>query len=305
MRNPSTIAHQIYQIFDSVRANPNNLEYDNQQIINLLKENIVNNEIIRIILPAFHGKSNNRDFVISHLPDYGDYLGIKTLVDMYEEITKLYNLVEIILLHEGHFHAEVELFGNDQDVKAYMNRFRQLIQPYKFIKSYCINELISDGDSYCEKRTFFLNNYCPNTVEVQEIIKQNKRFNSLYLAYKKLYSNKVVDMQKNLMSCNELRNYSKQRSLLQLRKYIGFDKLVKEHFSSYKYIKLSWVYKDVSVTDQISIKVIGVNTKLGTPGFFSIITNKEGCVNFVTKKQAIEMGASLKMYYNLPYYVQN
>ncbi len=66
--------------------------------------------------------------------------------------------------------------------------------------------------------------------------------------------------------------------------------------------KLSWVYKDPSVKDQISIHVLGTNTRLGTPGLFSRIKHSDGTIDFITKKQAIQTGLSLRTFNKLPYY---
>lgn len=302
MNHIDKIAGKLYQIINEFRRNPNNLEYDGTPIIEKIKDIINQSLPLKIILPAFHGKSNNRDFVISHLPDYGEYLGIKTLTQLYDKLSTVYPQVEILILHEGHFHADVELFGNDNDVKAYMIEFRKLISPYGYMKSYCINELILEGATFDEKRNYFLNYYCPTLQNVEELIKSGGRLKSLYLAYKKLYQEKIADLGKSTLSCKQLRDFSKDRSLLQLRKYIGFAKLIQIMFANDKFIKLSWVYKDNSVTDQISIKVLGNDTQLGTPGFFSVVQDSNGKIDFITKKQAVENGFLLKTYNKLPYY---
>lgn len=302
MNAENNLASQIYKILDGYRKNPENLQYDKTSIVNKIQEIIHHQLPLKMVLPAFHGKSNNRDFVISHLPDYGEYLGIKTLVELYNKLVDLYPKVEILILHEGHFHADVELFGNDNDVKAYIKQFRKLISPYDFIKSYCINELIKEGISFSDKRNYFLQVYCPTAQEIENLIQDGGRLKELYLAYKKLYYEKIVDPRKNGLSCKGLRDFSKERSILQLRKYIGFAKLIQELFSNDKFIKLSWVYKDNSIKDQISIKVLGESTKLGTPGFFSVMKHNDGKIDFITKKQAIENGLSLKTHNQLPYY---
>lgn len=302
MNHVDKIAGKLYQIINEFRRNPNNLEYDGTPIIEKIKDIINRSLPFKIILPAFHGKSNNRNFVISHLPDYGEYLGIKTLTQLYDKLSTVYPQVEILILHEGHFHADVELFGNDNDVKAYMIEFRKLISSYSYMKSYCINKLILEGATFDEKRNYFLNYYCPTLQNVEELIESEGRLKSLYLAYKKLYQEKIADLGKSKLSCKQLRDFSKDRSLLQLRKYIGFAKLIQIMFANDKFIKLSWVYKDNSVTDQISIKVLGNDTKLGTPGFFSVVKDSNGNIDFITKKQAVENGFLLKTYNKLPYY---
>lgn len=305
MNKTKSIAYNIYNILDKYRKNPENIKYDGSIIIQKIEKIVSQGLSLKIVLPAFHGKSNNRDFVISHLPDYGDYLCVNTLSELYKELTVLYPNIEILLLHEGHFHADVCLFGDDRDVSVYIKQFRKLISPYTFIKSYCINELINTGISYDDKRKYFLEKYCPTIQEIETLIQNTNRIKSLYLAYKKLYYEKTVDDGKNTLSCKDLRAYSKNRSILQLRKYVGFGKLLNETFANDIFIKLSWVYKDNSVNDQISINVLGGNTKLGTPGFFSIMKHANGAIDFISRKQALEKGLSLNMFNRLPYYATN
>lgn len=297
------LAQEIYNVLNRYRRNHQNLQYDGSLIIEKIQEIISHQLPLKLVLPAFHGKSNNPDFVVSNLPDYGEYLCIKLLTELYEKLSHLYNNVEILILHEGHFHADVQLFGDDNDVEAYIKQFRQLISFSPFMKSYCINELIPDGLSFEEKRSHFLQTYCPTVEETEILITEGGRLAELYLAYKKLYSEKIIDSNKTGLSNKELRVFAKNKSILQLRKYIGFAKLIKEVFVNDKFIKLSWVYKDTSVKDQISLQVLGNNTcRLGTPGFFSVVKHPDGEVDFITMKQAVQSGLSLKNFNKLPYY---
>lgn len=295
-------ALRLYNILEEFRNNPENLSYDGSIILNDLRHIVEKNLPLKIVLPAFHGKSNNRNFVISHLPDYGDYLGVQTLVNLYSKLSLEYPNVEIFILHEGHFQADVNLFGDDNDVKAYINQFRKIIAPYPYIKSYCIRELLPHQNTYESQRNFFLKEYCPNNNELDSMIKIGGRIHELYLAYAKIYRYKIVDSKKEALSCKDAKEYSRNRSILQLKKYIGFAKLLKKTFENEKFIKLSWVYKDNSFNDQISINVIKNVKRFGTPGFFSIVEYNGGTIDLMTREKAKNFGMHLKTFDGLPFY---
>ena len=94
-----------------------------------------------------------------------------------------------------------------------------------------------DGVTFQEKRSNFLQTYCPSIQEAEDLIHSERRFAELYLAYKKLYYEKIVDSNKDSLSCKGLRDFAKNKSILQIRKYVGFATLIKALFTNDKFIQ--------------------------------------------------------------------
>lgn len=298
------LAQKIYNILDHNRKNPYNLHHDCEYTIKIIERLLKDDKPIKMILPAFHSKSLNSDSVISNMPDAGEVICLETLNSICEDITKLYpHGVELILLHEGHFYTDTPLFSDDFEVDKYLTALRNLIAQYENIQSMDITDFFPESNTYAECREQFINNYLPTTEEIEQLILQNERYKNIYLGYKRLYSLEYKQVLfADIESNREIRRRAKKPALEQLKRYIGFGRLVKEFFAKDDHIKLSVVYKGPDIKDQITINLLPNARTFGTTGFFALLQRPDHHYDFIKKHQAEEMGCSLELYKGYPYY---
>jgi L-tyrosine isonitrile synthase len=303
------LAEDIYAVLNKNRKNPNQLTFNNEQLIETLEQMIHQKAPIVLLLAAFHLKSRNLDSVISHLPDAGEALGLNTLHTMLEEIQKIYPYgAKLILLHEGHFYADTIICQNDQKVDDYLSKLRQLMLPYKNISSVDINHLIPNEPTYELKRKYFIENYSPSRADIEELIASSPYHRYLYTAYKKIY---LVEYKNTLfthyvdLKRREFRNIAKEASIAQLQKYIAFGRLINASFKATPHIKLSVLYKSPDEPDKIGINLIPNNHSTGTTCFYSLAKYSNGHFHFMKKSAALAQGFILAYYSNnLPFFEQ-
>ena len=87
-----------------------------------------------------------------------------------------------------------------------------------------------------------------------------------------------------------------------MRIYIGFAKLEKEFFGHSPYIRLSALYKDPAVMDQIAIDYLPRQHHLATPAFYSVVKYKNGHLDFIKKHLALEKGYELVYHEGYPFF---
>lgn len=281
------IAQQIYKILHKFRKDPFNEIFFSTEILQKILDIVKKKITLRLVLPAFHGKSPNRNLVFSYSPDYGEYLGIQVIAALHEQLSKIYPSVEICLLHEGHFYGDVCLGGDDLSVASYEQAIQQLIQPYSFITSYSASKFFPKK-SYKELRETFLADYCPSLSEIEDSIASKENYKNLYFKLVAMYHNKHQEPIKAEFKTKRalLKNYSKPMAKLHLRKYLGYSRLIKEYFSEIPYIKLSQLYKEPSVTDQVGINLLADYHGLGTSTFYTVVQVKEHYFEFITVQEA-------------------
>lgn len=305
--NNNELAHNLYAILDSYRKNPYNEIFSPISIINTLLYFIENHAPITMIFPSFHGKINNPNFVISHDVDMGEYIAIKNINNLCQQINAIYpHGVELNLVHEGHFYLEkTELIKSKHHLDEYLHSFRSLIKKYPYLKSYSIYELLPEQVSFSALLEKFWGNYLPSDEELTELITQSS-FAILYQAYKKVNTIHFKDDLKFCQLSNTQRkNFIKQMATNQMKIYFGFGKLIKEFFKDKRYIRLSSLYKDPTFVDYISINYLPNMHHRSTPAFNCLVELKNGSYDFVRKHVAIEKGYTLTEQEGLKYFMES
>lgn len=268
------IATQIYHILNNYRKNPHQLLFDGSVIIHQLNDFIAQKLPIQFIFPACHGKVNNPQLVIDHLPDMGEYLGIQNFSQMCLEINALYPPgCKLIMVHEGHFYVDTILIESDQSMDAYLDKLRKLLEPFPFIQSYTLKDFFPTHYSNSQARQEFFKLYAPKLEQMGELIQQ-------HLSYSQLHSHYL-----NRISENFQTESADHHATRQLQIWIGFRNLLKHYFNAGPYIRLSSVYKDPSILDQMAINYLPQH-HFEMPSFYCVARLKEGTYQFIKKQLA-------------------
>lgn len=282
----------IIEIIESTRKNPKYEAFDNTILRAKLTDIIAKKEALRFVLPIFHGKCSSRKFTIANSPDCAEYLAVETLGELHGLIADVYPNTRIYLISEGHLHTDVDhLIGNEADIEYYTETITTMLQKYPGLV-FCDAIDMLDGTTREQQRNKLLNDYSPNEGALRSRMRSEVYLTELYRAYIKLHLALINDQPLKSTSRSQLRSKAKQRAMLQLRKYVGFAKLIEEAFGPSSYVKLSPLYKSPTQHEQIGINVIkGIHT-LGTITFHSICKTHAGIL-LLTAEEARQAGYHL------------
>jgi L-tyrosine isonitrile synthase len=96
--------------------------------IHKIQEMIKNNEPIKMVLPAFPGKSPNRNKTLSKLPDLAEKNSIDNLNKLCKEIAEIYpHGVSMIICSDGYVFSDLVRIP-DEDVSTYTESIRDYYQ---------------------------------------------------------------------------------------------------------------------------------------------------------------------------------
>ncbi len=290
--NSEKATQAIVNIIDGARKNPYGEVFDNSHLRSNLLAIISANAPLRVVLPLFHGKCSSRRFTIGDLPDYAEYLAVETLAELQGRIAEVYSDTTFFLISEGHFHAEVDHFiGSEQIIDDYARGIREMLASYPALVFKDTDELLP-GMTHEQQRRILLEQYSPDDDQTRFLMLTDDRLLALYRSYTKLHFKLITDNSLAESSGRQQRGRAKQRALLQLRKYVGFSRLLGAAFGPDPYVKLSPLYKTPAQSDQLGINVIsGIHT-LGTTSFNAACKTRAG-ISLLSAEEARRAGYRL------------
>ena len=219
---------------------------------------------ITIVFPAFHGKVPNCGYVTGHLPDFGDYLGVQVLAQLAESVRSIYSPgVQIFVLHEGHLYTDTPLVGSPDDVSDYLSAIRGIFAPYDYLHSLSALDLLGEGITPEEALTNFVECYTQSITDVDEVRALQGPYLDLYRAYKTMYT-EILLSQHDITKA-QARRQSRCHALTQISRYIGYGKLVREHFEGQKFLKFTVINKKDEDSRDIPMSYIPNKCANGTP----------------------------------------
>jgi pyoverdine/dityrosine biosynthesis protein Dit1 len=298
----------VVALIEASRKNPEGLRYDTGVLENTVKQIIQSRSPLRLVLPTFHGKCPLRAWTISDLPDQGDFLAARTLVELHGRIADIYPDTQLHLLSEGHLYADMELVGDDHAVSVYLAAVRPLVAECGGVSVIDASDLLGSV-SWEERRHVLLDRYCPSVEEVRENLTIEPRWRQLYTAYKKLHEallsapRSAGEDSGAALSGRALRRLAKEFAMLQLRKQLGFSRLTADIYKNGAYVKLSALFKTPDETTQVGINLIPGNHQRATPTFFSVCLEADRSYRFIKASRAREGGYALIGNDGLPMFV--
>ncbi|WP_298938233.1 L-tyrosine/L-tryptophan isonitrile synthase family protein [uncultured Ruegeria sp.] len=244
-------------------------------------------EPIRVVFPAFHGKVPVDAYVTGHLPDFGDYLGVQSLVLLEEQVRAVYpSGLKIFLLHEGQLYTDTPLVGTPDQVHAYLSRLRQLLAEYDFIESVSAADMLSGLCDGCDLIPFFEDNYAEPLEDPEAVRALGDSYVDLYMAYKTMYTE--ILLRQATMSKSKARRQSRRHAVRQISRYIGFGWLVKEYFQDRDFLKFTVINKTDENSKDIPMSYLPRTAVNGTPLLNSTVFDHG--FKFMKAEQAMAAG---------------
>jgi hypothetical protein len=283
------ITDRIMDILESYRKNPYGQVFPNSVIKSKIRSFVRKAEPIILVLPGFHGKTNNPNLVFGPSVDMGDKIAIDHLTNLLDQIKSIYPPGAVLYItHEGHFLGDrCPLLGSSHGLDAYLRDFRDLISGSPAVVSLSIYEMIGVGETLDEKLEYFFSTYCPPPNEVRAAIESDAHYRRLYTSYKKV--NELNQRQDPNFCAGTVRSREariKQLASTQLQVYLGFGALLKSFFNGTGYIRLSALYKSPEFDDCLAINYLPDVHHMSTPAFYCLLRTAEGKYDFIRRIDA-------------------
>ena len=237
--------------------NGDNYNKINKILLKKIKEQYYNKQKLSFVIPAFPGKSPNKNSSFSYLPDYTENIAIDTITNFINEINNVYPFKsEIIIIHDGHFFTNIGITRNEKELNEYINCLKSKFPRY--IKSMTIYELMGERKLEIAYKKFY-EKYVENT---------NDNIYNIYLSKEILFTkyefyDKIIST--DSMSKNQLQMKSKQIAMSSLEIKKGINKMIKNLFPDS--IRLSVHYQDSS-SEKMGLKLLPNAINNGTPWFY-------------------------------------
>ena len=199
-KTPADIAAQILSIIQRYGQNTpvdKNVQWAGRAKFEPAVERyVVNDEPVRMILPAFPFKSPNRsDKTLGALPDLGEELALQHLNGLCDSITEVYQPgATVIIASDGIVYND--LMGvSDADVWEYSTTIRKIVanKDLKFIETIRILDLLDQSTENLDREEYLMHANCyrremfakhtPAGFDARDAVKNDKNINMTYKGY--------------------------------------------------------------------------------------------------------------------------
>lgn len=303
---PESAAERITEILEKYRKNPFGEVFDNSKIKAKVSALVQTGQPIPLVLPGFHGKTNNPDFVFGPSVDLGERVALNHLIGLLDEINAVYPPGAVLhITHECHFYVgRSPLVGSQEEVDSYLRDFRAMIGNRADVRSISVYEMIEQGTTLEDKLERFVADYCPSAEEVQARLEASPHHLRLYTSYKKvnqMHQRRDPAFVASSAKARKLR--VKELATIQMQIYFGFGALVKSYFEGMDYIRLSSLYKGPEFTDCVAINYLPGLHHMSTPTFHCLVRRLDGTFDFIRKEDAHDKNYKISEEDGLKYFV--
>jgi L-tyrosine isonitrile synthase len=284
---------RIMDIVESYRKNPFGEIFDNSVVREKIAQRVAAGQPIPFVLPGFHGKTDNPDFVFGPSVDMGDKVALDNLTEMLDAVKAAYDPGAVLhIVHECHFYVgRSPLVGSRRQLDTYLHDFRAMIGGRTDVVSVSIYEMMHGPHTFQDKLATFFADYCPSIDEVGDYVASSAHHRSLYTSYKKVNE---VHQNRDPRFALQSRRLRKQRikdlASVQMQIVFGFGALIKSHFADTDYVRLSSLYKGPEFTDCVAVNYLPGTQHMSTPTFNCLVRTQDGRYDFIRKADADAQG---------------
>ncbi len=282
----------IYEVLDRYRKNPYGERFDGSEILATLRRFTEASAPITALFPGCHGKIANDELTLGPLPDASEYLCLRMLSSMRDDVTRVYPPgLHVIMVHEGHFYAGTPLIAGDDVMDEYVAEVRRMIAGYGFVTSMALRDFFTGAGSNEECRRRFTEAYCPSFDEIRELMAADANVAGLYEHYAQRIRDGFheVYMERYRDAFGTFAEFSSHQAMAQLRIWIGFRRLLKGYFGDRPLLRFSSVYKRPAVKEQIALNYIPGH-HLEMPSFNCVVKTADGAFVYMPRREAERKG---------------
>lgn len=252
---------------------------------------------IIFVLPAFPGKSPNREKVLGHLPDYAERLALHFLGALCKRIKQFYAPgIKIILCADGRVFSDV-VGMKETHVTAYQTQINILIDE---LNLYDITTFNLDDHyhplTFTQMRTELINNYAQSLVHIKDTVQKGakasasldeREANRMYRGITRfLFEDSIY--RKQVQSRTALQKESREKAYELMRRSNAWSSLIAERFPDS--VRLS-IHPQSCGSKKLGIRLIQ-NELWMTPWHGVAVATKNGFI-LMKRSMAEALGAQL------------
>ena len=263
---------------------PNSLAYLDPQFPKVLRL-VEQKERIHFILPAFPAKSPNREKTLGPLPDLGEYLALKRLAQLCEQIGEIYQPgAEITICSDGLVFSD--LVGvSDADVQTYRQKIDNLIaKHFPQLNTFHLDSVFTG--ELIEVRSLLEKKYGEPIEQLRERSKID--FAEKYLIdgiHRFLFEDYAS--QQPRVSREKIRKATRPLAYQVVQRSHAWSELIQKHFPTA--VRLS-IHPQFQRTHKLGIQLLASDSKWATPWHRVTLYNGVSC-KLVKYKDALAAGA--------------
>lgn len=299
----NTITPQLLSVIDKFRMTPNaedQFEAKGKSIlINKIDSFVDQHQPLSFVMLGYPFKSaNERDKVLSKLPDYAEEVSMQNFANFNKQIQELYqlgasfNIVNDGLVFNDLLDIEDNTVHHYKEVTADMGKIAPMVW-------HDLNNFYT-GTNLQTKREQLMNQFGINDTELEHRILMDMNVNFLYKG--------MIRFMNEELAIKEFSSRSQQQKAAKIlvRKMMArneaYSNLVKDEFKSY--IRLS-MHPSTNNGDKYSIKLIPGDKAFRSPWHCALYVNEQGEYETMHKKEAEALGLELVTKNNQPYYYKS
>ena len=256
-----------------------------------------------MVLPAFPAKSPSRRKTLSHLPDYGEELGLSNLNDLCSRITQFYEPgVKILICSDGRVFADVVRIP-DQDVTAYNEALRELARDMQLahIDFFDLDDVYPSLTDHTALREDLMVLYGEALGPLQERCRSQPEATAMYRGITKFLFEDFCGLQEfSNLSRTMIQGLARTAAYRVIQRSNAWSRLLADRFSNS--VRLS-IHPQFRVSEKIGISLIDAADCWATP-WHSVVLKRGNRVSLLPRAEAEQMDAALIFKKGRPSYFQ-
>jgi len=243
------------------------------------------NKPINMVLPAFPGKSPNRNKTLSRLPDLAEKHSIDSLYEICEEIKTVYEPgAKIIICSDGYVFSDLVRIP-DEDVQAYsadLIRYYDEYYPLSF-DFYALKDAFPQLDNLDAMREELMIQYGESLISLKERAKKEKEITAMYQGITRFLHEDFLGLDEfKSMSKTQIQKLAKSVSYRVILRSNAWSKLLEAIYPDS--LRLS-IHPQYRVSNKVGIHMTSTDDCWRTP-WHSVAIEKNGYI-YLENRSAI------------------
>lgn len=260
---------------------------EKQHHLQIIEQLVAKQLPIKMILPAYPGKSPNRNKTLGYFPDLAEHHSIDILSQLCDEINEIYQPgAQVIICSDGYVFSDLVKIPDDK-VEAYTNdiiKYYSLHYPNKFA-FFDIKDAYPELNCLDSAREELMVNFGSSLITLSKKAKYEAETQSMYKGITRFLFEDFCGLQAfNTSSKTQIQKMAKKTSLRVIQRSNAWSDLLEHHFPDA--VRLS-IHPQFRVSKKIGIKLGHADDGWRTP-WHSVAVQQGDDIQFLRRSMVDE-----------------